>query len=100
MRDGEGSTGSVPWEGDLGDHTFQSFARVNGAEFKRIALTRLLDTAAAIGATVSIDPVRYAGIYPIDGVLMAGQPARARRDGAWWLLESDVTGTTVIETTQ
>jgi hypothetical protein len=41
---GSPSTGSVPWEGDLGDHTFQSFARVNGAEFKRIALTRLLDT--------------------------------------------------------
>ena len=73
---GSTPTGSVPWEGDLGDNTFQSFARVNGAEFKRIAITRLLDTAAAIGASVSIDPVRYAGIYPIDGVLTTGSSAR------------------------
>jgi hypothetical protein len=31
------------------------------------------------------------------GVVVLGQPARAHRDGRWWILDEDLTGTTVIE---
>lgn len=62
----------------------------NAASFKLS-----LQLPAGISAQVRIPATEKS-----TGVLMAGQPARARRDGAWWLLESDVTGTTVIETTQ
>ena len=31
------------------------------------------------------------------GVFLDSQPVAARRDGAWWILEADVTGTAEIE---
>jgi hypothetical protein len=31
-------------------------------------------------------------------VFINGNPARAERDGQWWILDADITGTAVIET--
>jgi hypothetical protein len=31
------------------------------------------------------------------GLFLNGQPAAARRDGDWWILDHDVTGTVLIE---